>query len=146
MIYVFTDGSGYQKFPEPNFNSNPYIELAGEDETRILAGDPYRVEAGAITFSSAEEVEAEQAAAALEAERAGMVVSRFQARAALHGAGLLASAESAISQGSDLAQMAWADAQEFRRNSPTVAAIAGALSLTDEQLDDLFKQAATIEA
>lgn len=83
---------------------------------------------------------------ALEQERATMVVSRFQARAALFNAGFLAAAESAISGASDLAQLAWQDAWEFRRNSPTVAAIAGTLGLTDTQLDDLFRQAATIEA
>lgn len=148
MIYVYKDGTGWQAFPEPNASVTPYIEVTGDDEARILAGDPYRVDSTqtTVTFPPLAEIEAEQAAAALEAERAGMIVSRFQARAALYSAGLLALAEAEISQGSDLAQMAWADAQEFRRNSPTVAAIAGALSLTDEQLDDLFRQAKTIEA
>lgn len=148
MIYVFKDGSGYQQFPEPNASTAPYIEVTGDDEARILAGDPYNVDAAQnmVTFPTPEEVEAERAAAELEAERARMVVSRFQARAALHGAGLLASAESAIAGADELAQMAWQDAQEFRRNSPTVAAIAGSLGLTEAQLDDLFRQAATIEA
>lgn len=148
MIYIFKDGSGWQAFPAPNASANPYIEVTGEDEARILAGDPFNVDApqNTVTFPTQAEVEAEQAAAELEAERASMNVSRFQARAALHNAGLLASAESTISGADDLAQLAWADAQEFRRNSPTVVAIAGALSLTDEQLDDLFRAAKTIEA
>lgn len=82
----------------------------------------------------------------LQAERASMVVSRFQARAALHIAGLLAQVELAVAAADPLTQMAWADAQEFRRGSPTIAALAGAVDLTPEQIDDLFRQAAQIEA
>ena len=76
------------------------------------------------------------------------VVSRFQARAALHLAGLLESVET-LMQAPDtnmLAKLAWQDAQEFRRDSPTVLAMAGALNLTDAQIDELFIAAAEIEA
>jgi hypothetical protein len=73
-------------------------------------------------------------------------VSRFQARAALLQSGLLATAESAIQDADAMTQMVWADAQEFRRASPTVAAIAGVLSLTDSEVDDLFRLAITIKA
>lgn len=83
---------------------------------------------------------------ALAQERESMIVSRFQARAALLGAGLLATADAAIQGADEVAKLAWSDAQEFRRNSPLVAAIAAQLGLTDTQLDDLFRQAATIEA
>lgn len=90
--------------------------------------------------------EEEKAAMALERERAGMVVSRFQARAALLQAGLLEQAEAAVAESDVIAQLAWADAQEFRRNSPTVATMSAKLGMTDDQLDELFRQAATIEA
>ena len=74
-------------------------------------------------------------------------VSRFQARAALLGAGLLSFVEAAIAaSGNPLAQLAWADAQTFRRDSPTVAAMSAVLGLTDAQLDDLFRSAAGITA
>lgn len=75
------------------------------------------------------------------------VVSRFQARAALHMTGKLAAAEAAVAgSGNALAQLAWADAQEFHRTSPTIAALAPALQLTAADVDDLFRLAATIEA
>jgi hypothetical protein len=45
-----------------------------------------------------------------------------------------------------LARLAWQDAQEFRRTSPTVLAMAQALQLNDSQLDALFISAAAIEA
>lgn len=148
MIYLFKDGSGYQKFPEPGPDSKPYLEITGNTEQRILDGDRYRLvsEGEAIEFLTQTEIDAEEAEAALTAERASMVVSRFQARAALLENDLLASAESAIANSDAMTQLVWADAQEFRRNSPTVAAIASILSLSDEQLDDLFRQAKTIEA
>lgn len=76
------------------------------------------------------------------------VVSRFQARAALHLAGLLTAVEALMADPTTdmLARLAWTDAQEFRRTSPTLLAMASALSLTDEQLDQLFVTAAGIEA
>ena len=73
-------------------------------------------------------------------------VSRFQARAALLQSDLLETAETAIQNGDAITKLVWADAQEFRRASPTVAAIAGVLSLTDSEVDDLFRLAITIEA
>lgn len=75
-------------------------------------------------------------------------VSRFQARAALHLAGLLTAVEAHMTDpGTDmLARLAWTDAQEFRRQSPTVLNMAVALGLTEQQLDDLFTVAAGIEA
>ena len=75
-------------------------------------------------------------------------VTRFQARAALHLAGLLQSVDAMMSDPSAdmLAKLAWQDAQEFKRTSPTVLAMAKALNLTDKQVDDLFVQAAGIEA
>lgn len=76
------------------------------------------------------------------------VVSRFQARAALHLAGLLPAVEALMADPATdtLARLAWTDAQEFRRTSPTLLAMASALSLTDAQLDQLFATAAGIEA
>lgn len=73
-------------------------------------------------------------------------VSRFQARAALYNAGLLSAVEDAIGGADELVKMAWADAQEFRRNSPTILAMAAMLELTAEQVDDLFIAAAQIIA
>lgn len=73
-------------------------------------------------------------------------VSRFQARAALHIAGLLPSVEAALAVADPLAQIAWADAQVFRRDSPTIAALAAAIGMTEAQIDALFIQAAQIQA
>lgn len=92
------------------------------------------------------EEEAAADALAVSSMREAMVVSRFQARAALLGAGLLAQVEAAVAAADPVTQMAWADAIEFRRNSPTIAALSSAIGLTDTQLDDLFNAAAQIHA
>jgi hypothetical protein len=81
----------------------------------------------------------------LEVERAGMVVSRFQARAALHYAGKLQEVEAFVKRADFITQMAWSEAQEFRRTSPTMAALAGLLGMDDAALDDLFRAAGKIE-
>lgn len=80
--------------------------------------------------------------------RERMVVGPYQARAALHGAGLLALVEQymASEDADPLAVLAWQNATEFRRLSNVVQAVSQALGLTDEQLDELFKVAATLEA
>lgn len=75
-------------------------------------------------------------------------VSRFQARAALLSAGLLDDVEAAMASPDTprITQLAWQDAQEFRRDSPTVAAMASMFGLSDSQLDDLFLMASGITA
>lgn len=72
------------------------------------------------------------------------VVSRFQAKAALALAGKLADAEAAVAaSGSVILQMAWAEANDFRRDSPGINALAPLIGL---DLDALFIAAAQIEA
>ena len=74
------------------------------------------------------------------------VVSRFQARAALYIHGVLADVETAVTSADPIAQIAWADAQQFERQSPTIAAIAQALGWADEFVDELFITAGGITA
>ena len=81
----------------------------------------------------------------IDVERSRMIASRFQAMAALMDAGLLSSVNTALAAAGPLAQLAWAEATEFRRASPTIAAIAAGLDLTPEQVDDLFRAAMKIE-
>jgi len=75
-------------------------------------------------------------------------VSRFQARAALHLAGLLPQVEALMASDvtDALAKLAWQDALLFERHSPTVAAMAAVLGLDETALDALFRQAEQIKA
>lgn len=72
------------------------------------------------------------------------IISRFQAKAQLHNDGLLILVESMIAESGALVKLAWADAQDFHRQSPTLKAIGLQLNLTDEQLDTLFIEASQI--
>jgi len=80
--------------------------------------------------------------------REGMVVSPFQARAALAEVGLLDAVEALMAdpQTPAVARLAWRYAQEFPRTSPTIAAMAAALGLSEERVDALFEAAAGIVA
>ena len=73
-------------------------------------------------------------------------VTRFQARAALHLAGLLDDAEAAIAQAHPLSRIAWEHANVYQRDSPTVISIGQQLGLSEAEMDDLFKTAASITA
>lgn len=110
-------------------------ELQLPEDTRFQ--DAWELNGDVVTVNQAR---------ALQLERAQMVCSRFQARAALLSAGLLATVEAAVAQADAFVQIAWADAVEFRRNSPTIAALQSAVGLTDAQIDDLFRSAMQIEA
>lgn len=75
------------------------------------------------------------------------VVSRFQAKAALLQAGLLTQVESLIASPSTdpLVKLAWSEAVEFYRTSPTILSLAEMLDLSEEDLDELFIQAAQVQ-
>ena len=83
----------------------------------------------------------------IEAKRKAAVpieISMRQARLALHGAGLLASVETAVAQSTKDVQIEWEFAADLRRDWPTLVALSAALGLTDEQVDGLFMQAAQL--
>lgn len=84
----------------------------------------------------------------LEQRRQTMVVSPFQAKAALLQAGLLDQVETVINDPATdpLVKLAWNNATEYKRLSPMIVALAAQLNLTDTQLDELFTNAANIVA
>ena len=72
------------------------------------------------------------------------VISMRQARLALYGAGLLDDVEAAVAQSTKDVQIEYEYATELNRQWPTLVFLAGALGLTDEQLDNLFIQASQL--
>lgn len=77
-----------------------------------------------------------------------VAVSRFQAKVALDAWQLLDDVEVMMADPATplVTRLAWADAQEFRRDSPIVLAMAQALGLTPAQLDELFIYAGGVVA
>ena len=75
-------------------------------------------------------------------------VTRFQAKAALLGAGLLEQVEvyMALPDTPMVTKLAWTETQDFERGSPTVAGLSALLGLTSEQVDALFITASGITA
>ena len=75
-------------------------------------------------------------------------VTRFQARAALHFAGMLAMIEGYMHLETTpvMEKLAWNDALEFERESPLINALCSSFGLTSEQVDNLFIQASQIKA
>jgi hypothetical protein len=74
-------------------------------------------------------------------------ITRFQALAALHNAGLLTQVQAAVTASTDpLVGLAWNNAQAFDRNSTMLASLATALNITQTQLDNLFIAGAGISA
>ena len=73
-------------------------------------------------------------------------VSRFQASAALWQMGFLDEVEDYMARETTdmMARLAWAEAQDFRRDSVFVRAVLPLLAINDAQADDLFRFASTI--
>ncbi len=90
----------------------------------------------------------ERLAEATRQRRESAVISPFQARAALAAAGLLATVETLMANPDtpEMVRLAWQHAQEFRRSSPMLQALAATLGLDDQALDELFESARSISA
>jgi hypothetical protein len=74
-------------------------------------------------------------------------VTNFQARAALIAAGLFDAVDAAVrARPSPIALQAWDYANTIKRHGALVTEVAAELDLTEQQLDDLFRAAALIEA
>lgn len=74
-----------------------------------------------------------------------LVVTPFQAKAALLQAGLLNDVETVIQTSDELTQLAWNTALEFKRYSPAILSIAESLNWSDSLLDSLFISAYEIQ-
>lgn len=75
-------------------------------------------------------------------------VTAFQAKAALLHADLLDAVEAMMADPATprIVKLAWVETLHFERTSPTVAAMASSLNLTDAEVDALFVYAAEVQA
>ena len=71
-------------------------------------------------------------------------VTMRQARLALLKAGLLDDAEAAIASAGREAQLEWEYASAVERSNPVIAIVQQQQGVTDEQIDDLFREAAKL--
>jgi hypothetical protein len=75
---------------------------------------------------------------ALQPPQVPQTLTARQAKLVLHYAGLLASVNAAVSQADQATQIEWEYATSVDRNWPTLIAMANAMGLTSEQLDQMF--------
>lgn len=124
------------------------VEISDEEHAALLEGQAAGqiIAAGPDGRPMLQDRPALTEAELLAIERSRMRCSRFQARAALHNAGHLPAIETAVAAAPALVQIAWADATEFRRDSPTIATLAAGLGMGDAEIDDLFRAAMQITA
>ena len=75
-------------------------------------------------------------------------VTRFQALAVLAAGGYLPTIRTYIATlgEDDITRLAWENAADWERTSPTLAALATMLGLTDTEVDDLFVAASQVSA
>lgn len=122
------------------------------DEAALVAVLPDQAALAAQVQSLTDQVAALEAAKAdLEGQlgqQGGPIVSvtPYQARVALYNAGLIPAVEALMAhpETDPLAKIAWEYATTIERNSPFIVALAPALGLTEQQIDDLFTTAAAI--
>jgi hypothetical protein len=135
-----------------DFGADPVLE--GPQPT--LTADQYAVYDGVIqdangnwmTSYVAVDYTAEEIAAKVEQWRSSASCTPFQGKAALFQAGLLDDVEALIANAATdtLTKLAWANAVEWKRNSPMIMSLSTALNMADTQVDDLFKAASQIVA
>jgi hypothetical protein len=75
-------------------------------------------------------------------------VTRFQALAVLAAGGYLDTVRTHIAtlDQNNVQRLAWENAADWERSSPTLNALAAMLGLTDAQIDDLFVAASQVSA
>jgi hypothetical protein len=138
-------------FYSPDYHSaipSDAVEITAELHAELIAGNSAgkNIVSGANGIPELADPPQITPQEALAAWRAQAKVSRFQAFAALQQAGKLEAATAAATAAGGLAKLAWDNAIEFRRDSPTIASLAAAVGLDDAALDALFIAAAEIEA
>lgn len=122
--------------PQPIVTENQYVRYDGVEETNGQWFTKYV----AVDYTE------EELAARTEQWRQSASCTPFQGRVALSDAGLLAGVEAAIAAADEKTKTAWEYALVWQRSSQMIASLATALSMTDEQVDNLFKAAAQISA
>ena len=122
--------------PQPELTSNQYAQYDGVVE----ANGQWFTHYIAVDYTS------EELAIMLNNWREQAICTPFQGRVALSNAGLLTQVQTAINAADEKTKLAWEYATEWRRNSPMITELGAALSLSDQQIDDLFKSAAQITA
>lgn len=122
--------------PQPTLTADQYAQYDGVEE----------INGQWFTKYIAVDYTPEEIAERLQQWRRTTSCTPFQGRIALSDAGLLANVDVAINSADEKTKIAWEYALVWERTSPMIETLAGALGLTDVQVDDLFRAAQQITA
>jgi len=117
----------------------PYDPFTQRIELDLIE-DPNQATVGFTIYELTEQEQADF----LALWRNNIAVTMRQCRLVLLQQGLLETVNSNVSSLSDAGQIEWEYAAIVARNSPLVASLAAPLNLSEVQLDELFKLAATL--
>ena len=137
--YTAANGVRYPKIPLNLLDEIPDPQPPGDYTEETY----YRTEQDDAPYVVYTRKSNDQIAAILRAKLPS-TVSMYQARIALHQAGLLATVQAGIGQMSEEAQIKWEFAPTVKRDDALTVALASTLNLTEEQLDALFSMAGSI--
>jgi hypothetical protein len=133
-----------------DFGADPVLEgpqpTLTENQYAVYDGVIQDANGNLMTSYVAVDYTAEEIEAKVDQWRQSASCTPFQGRMALADAGLLATVETAIVAADEKTKVAWEYALEWKRMSPMIVTLATSLNLTDEQVDTLFKEAASVQA
>lgn len=111
---------------------------------RLTEGTPEQIDGAWAQTWIVTDLTPEEIAAALEQWRASMFVTPLQIRRALLQQGLLDDVTAFVESADLETRMAWEYAVQIDRNNELIAAAAASIGTTDEDVDELFRLAATL--
>lgn len=127
-------------FDPPTIEDQPDYDPFTQRIELDLIEDPNQETVGFTIYELTEQEQADY----LAAWRSWLTVSMRQCRLALLQEGLLETINSNVGSLNEAAQIEWEYGANVNRLSPLVITLGAALGLTEVQLDDLFKLAATL--
>jgi len=109
-----------------------------------FAPPPHDPEMEEIVECEIEDLEGLKPSSQVQRDSVPKAVSPLQARKALRQAGMMSTITAALSAADEETREAWEYATEIRRDNVLLSAVAAGAGMTDEQIDDLFRLAATL--
>lgn len=150
-LYLMKDGQQIKRVVEGTTFSIPAVDSDSAPMWVSPAIEGWSNDAGYSLVNVVDPAPPPPPEPTIEQIRSTMVVSRLQAKAILYQYGLLNTVEALMEQADPITKMAWAEAQDFRRLSPTILALQPYLKLSngdpisDEMLDQIFIEGAALE-
>jgi len=122
------------------------LALTAERDAAVTARDvAEQARDAAVSERDALQAQIDATSAAVDGDGVPLSVTAYQARVALMRSGMLDAADAFVAAADGEIAIAWEYATVFQRRSTFILGAQTALGLTDDQVDDLFLVAASVE-